>query len=57
MAPTAPSTGGSEALPDFDAVIDRFLRNYGVPGASVAVAQDGRVVYARGYGTADPDHR
>jgi len=53
VAPVAPTTAGSDPAADFDAVIDRFLRNYGVPGASVAVAQDGRVVYARGYGTAD----
>ena len=54
VAPTAPTAAGSEPLADFDAAIDRFLRSHGVPGASVAVAQDGRVVYARAYGTADP---
>src|SRR5262249_46397220 len=37
-----------------DGVIEQFLRNYGVPGASVAVAKDGRLVYARAYGTTDP---
>ena len=54
VAPTAPSPEGSEARPAFDAVIDQFLRADGVPAASVAVAKDGRIVYARGYGTADP---
>ncbi len=54
VAPVAPTTAGADPLAGFDAVIDRFLRAYGVPGASVAVAQDGRIVYARAYGTADP---
>ncbi len=54
VAPTAPTITGSDAQPAFDDVIERFLRTYGVPGASVTVAQDGRIVYARGYGAADP---
>jgi CubicO group peptidase (beta-lactamase class C family) len=54
VAPTAPSAGGADPMPAFDAVIDQFLRADGVPAASVAVAKDGRIVYARGYGTADP---
>ena len=35
-------------------MIEQFLRQRGIPGASVAVARDGRIVYARAYGTADP---
>jgi CubicO group peptidase (beta-lactamase class C family) len=54
VAPTAPSAAGAESWPEFDAVVDQFVRAYGVPAASVAVAKDGRVVYARAYGTADP---
>ena len=54
VAPTAPSAEGADPLPAFDAVIEQFVRADGVPAASVAVAKDGRIVYARGYGTADP---
>jgi D-alanyl-D-alanine carboxypeptidase len=54
VAPDAPSLEGADAQPAFDAVIEHFLATYGVPAASVAVAQGGRLVYARGYGTADP---
>lgn len=31
----------------------RFMRQYDVPGASIAIAKDGRLVYARGFGIAD----
>src|SRR5262249_51273509 len=41
VAPTAPSTSGADPQPELDGVIEQFLRNYGVPGASVAVAKDG----------------
>jgi N-acyl-D-amino-acid deacylase len=31
-----------------------FVREHGVPGASLAIAKDGKLVYARGFGWADP---
>jgi CubicO group peptidase (beta-lactamase class C family) len=54
VAPFAPDAQGSPRLAAFDAVIAQFMRADGVPGASVAVSVNGRVVYARAYGTADP---
>ena len=42
-------------LPTFDTWIESFLDQWGIPGAGVAVALDGRLVYARGYGFADID--
>jgi D-alanyl-D-alanine carboxypeptidase len=54
VAPVAPGPAGAEPLPELDAVVERFLRQRGIPGASLAVARDGRIVYARAYGTADP---
>jgi CubicO group peptidase (beta-lactamase class C family) len=54
VAPDAPTLRGSADQPAFDDVIERFLANDGVPAAAVAVAQNGRIVYARSYGTADP---
>ena len=41
---------GLEAL---DQVMLRCLAEHGVPGASLAVAKEGRLVYARGFGWAD----
>ncbi len=55
-----PSTGKVEAtgradrrLASFDRLMTGFLREHELPGASLAVARYGRLVYARGYGYAD----
>ena len=60
MLPRA--SGAFEAEPDhrfasFDQTMDEFMRARGVPGGSLAVLKDGRLVYARGYGYADRDAR
>ena len=39
-----------EAFAPMDLAIERFIRQWGVAGASVAVAKDGRLVYAKGFG-------
>ena len=55
MPPT--STPEPIPTPDSDAVFDRLipelLQEWGVPGAAVAVARDGRLVLAKGYGIAN----
>jgi len=48
---TIPITG--PAVPElaaFDRVMVRVLQTYGIPGGTCAVAKDGRLVYARGFG-------
>jgi CubicO group peptidase (beta-lactamase class C family) len=35
-------------------IANGFLRTHGVPGLSVAVARQGQIVYAQGFGLADP---
>jgi N-acyl-D-amino-acid deacylase len=40
-----------------DAMMRSFLRDHEVPGASLAIAKDGKLVYARGFGWADPDRQ
>ena len=58
VAPTEPDRSGARArCASFDEVINEFLAFGGFPGASVAVAKDGRIVYARSYGIADPADR
>ncbi|MBI1831355.1 MAG: beta-lactamase family protein [Planctomycetes bacterium] len=42
-------------LAPFDEMMLVFLRDNQVPGASLAVAKDGRLVYARGFGYADEE--
>jgi CubicO group peptidase (beta-lactamase class C family) len=41
------------AADDLDRDIQALLNQTGVPGAAIAIAKDGRLVYARGYGVAD----
>lgn len=53
VPPVAPDPSGTPAVEAFDRVVDGFLANRGLAGASVAVAKDGRIVYARAYGRMD----
>jgi CubicO group peptidase (beta-lactamase class C family) len=54
LAPVGPDPrGASLVLGGFDDEIETFLADTGYAGASVAVAKDGRVVYAKAYGSAN----
>lgn len=48
---------GQEFVPlaAFDAAMERFIRARGIPGASLAVSYQGRLVLARGYTLGDTD--
>ena len=53
-AEQVPITGRDEPkLAAFDQLMLSFIREHDVPGASVAIARHGRIVYARGFGYAD----
>jgi CubicO group peptidase (beta-lactamase class C family) len=41
----------------YEAKLLALLQKYSVPGASLAVCKHGRLVYARGFGFADPDSK
>ncbi|MGB3617717.1 MAG: serine hydrolase domain-containing protein, partial [Catalinimonas sp.] len=51
-------------LSSCDQRVERFLNTYDIPGATVAISKDGRLIYNRGFGHADlarreharPDH-
>ena len=58
--PPPPTAGGvavsGEAVPGMesvDAVIGALMRRWEIPGGAVAIVKDGKLVYARGFGTAD----
>jgi CubicO group peptidase (beta-lactamase class C family) len=53
MWPHSSTTAQTAALHDLDAFIARALQEYQVPGAAIAVVQDGTVVMAKGYGLRD----
>jgi len=43
-------------IPELDGVdkaVLKFMQQWGIPGASVAIAKDGKLIYARGFGFAD----
>ncbi|MFO0368028.1 MAG: serine hydrolase [Acidobacteriota bacterium] len=42
-------------LAPFDSAIERVLRTYQIPGATLAIAHQGRLIHARGFGLADRD--
>ena len=49
------NTGGWTAsdIAHIDATITGFMSTYDVPGSAVAIAKDGKLVFAKGYGFAD----
>jgi N-acyl-D-amino-acid deacylase len=54
LRPDVPTTGKSApGLEPLDAAVVTILKRHGIPGAALAVAKDGKLVYARGYGYAD----
>jgi len=53
-----PVTGNAvPGLASFDDLMTDFIRKYHLPGGALAVARDGRIVYARGFGYADRDKK
>lgn len=40
----------ADVVDEFEAFIDQALQSFGVPGAAIAVVQDGEVAYASGFG-------
>jgi CubicO group peptidase (beta-lactamase class C family) len=49
-ATTGPAAPGMEAV---DAFVGALMERWGIPGGAVAVARNGRLVFAHGYGIAD----
>src|SRR4029079_1134803 len=45
-----PAIAQTAAPPDFDNFVNSVLRAFEVPGASVAIVKDGKVLLAKGYG-------
>ena len=57
-SPDLPTTGEtSTAFAPFDEWMTNFLQDHKVPGGSLAIVRDGKVVYARGFGLADKEKK
>lgn len=48
------ATYQSTGDPQLDAIVEKAMRVHSVPGASVAILKNGEVIWAKGYGMADP---
>lgn len=52
-APPSAEPAAGDLTAFFDTELERYLAEYHIPGATLAVVQDGAVIYTRGYGVAD----
>ncbi|HTI52407.1 MAG TPA: serine hydrolase domain-containing protein, partial [Planctomycetaceae bacterium] len=53
-----PTSGSIDhRLAEFDELLLRFVRERNIPGGALAIAKDGRLVFARGYGYASLESR
>jgi CubicO group peptidase (beta-lactamase class C family) len=46
-----------KSLDDFDAIVGKAMADSKIPGLSVAVVRDGKVIYAKGFGLRDVENR
>lgn len=51
------NTTAGEEYAGIEKIVNSFLRNWSIAGASVAVAKDGKLIYAHGFGFADTASR
>lgn len=56
-APQAQQTATPAKLQGLDALADAAMNEWKVPGVALAVVQDGKVIYAKGYGYRDLDQK
>jgi CubicO group peptidase (beta-lactamase class C family) len=53
-----PITGAAvPGMESYDLQIADLMRRYDIPGGAVAVLRDGKLIYARGFGYADVEHK
>jgi CubicO group peptidase (beta-lactamase class C family) len=45
------------SMSSYDKTISDLMRKYDIPGGAVAVLRDGKLIYARGFGYADVEHK
>src|SRR5262249_10276796 len=50
-----PAVAMEKSLEGFDAVIEKAIKDFKVPGLAIAVVKDGEVIYARGFGRRDSE--
>lgn len=53
IPPPPPTVSDSMSLPAVDDDVNAFMNKHNVPGLSLAIVKNGKLVYAKGYGFAD----
>ena len=48
--------GEGSKTKDIDQLIEGYMEQHGVPGMSIAIAENHQLTYAKGYGLADVEH-
>ncbi len=48
-----PALSAAQVPPDFDKTVERAMATFHIPGVSIAIVRDGKVVLAKGYGVSD----
>jgi CubicO group peptidase (beta-lactamase class C family) len=54
LLPTC-SKKNSDSIPQVDNVVSSFMSTYSVPGMSIAITKDGKLIYAKSYCKADKE--
>ena len=55
LSETKPLPVTAEIIGELEKFIAEYMAKFGIPGAAVGIVQDGEVVYAKGFGVADPE--
>src|SRR5260370_29419924 len=55
--PAATSAAAAAKLQGLDELADQAMKQWKVPGVAIAVVQDGKVIYAKGYGYRDVEKK
>ncbi len=51
------SVSETDEFKNFDTQVERFMSKWGLVGASVAIAREGKLIYAKGYGYANREEK
>lgn len=53
----APAEAAKDALAGYDALVDKMIADWKVPGLAIAIVKGGEVIYAKGFGYRDVDKK
>jgi N-acyl-D-amino-acid deacylase len=57
LVPVTGNVGNTPGTKEFDNAFGAFIRRWAVPGTTLCIAKDGKIIYSRGFGYADLNTR